>query len=169
MFGLVTVERVQEVHPIEGSEHLEQVIVDGKSVVTRIGAHQVDDLVVYYRPGCYIPRKGFSFLNGFKATICANGARYLAFRIKKINVMKTPSFGFVISIPKFMRHLRKYFHKDGFIPTGHGVQIRLKKFHPIEKMDFSALANAVPYINYRKVLINYIYGLHHYDLFLGNN
>lgn len=100
MRKLASIQRVWDVQPIEGSDFLEQVKVEGWTVVANKGDFQKGDLAVYFEIDSFLPvRPEFEFLRktSYKNTdIMGEG-----FRLRTIKLRGVLSQGLVLPISTF--------------------------------------------------------------------
>jgi RNA ligase (TIGR02306 family) len=100
MRKLASIQRVWDVQPIEGSDFLQQVKVEGWTVVANKGDFQKGDLAVYFEIDSFLPvRPEFEFLRktSYKNTdIMGEG-----FRLRTIKLRGVLSQGLVLPISTF--------------------------------------------------------------------
>ena len=70
MRKLASIQQVNEIHPIEGKDRIEQAIVQGWQVIVRKGEYKVGDKTIFIEPDAVLPeREEFEFLRAKKFRI----------------------------------------------------------------------------------------------------
>lgn len=100
MRKLVTVREITAIEPIVSADRIEEVWVDGWSVVCQKGIHRIGDLVLYFELDSFLPESDKRFESFMKfGTRTFDGV--LGHRIKTVRLKGTYSQGIIMPIREF--------------------------------------------------------------------
>lgn len=100
MRKLVTVRKITNTAPIEGADRIEEVWVDGWSVVCQKGVHQVGDTVLYFELDSFLPQSDSRFESFMKfGTRTFNGV--VGHRVKTVRLKGVYSQGIIMPLSEF--------------------------------------------------------------------
>lgn len=109
---MVTVERVKNIRPYSGFDHIDLAEVKGKDVVVGKGEFKEKDLCVFFEAGTLIPINSVKshYLEKFKVTINKK-QNYQAYRVKPLKVKTSDgifiSQGIAFTLQQFYRMIRR--------------------------------------------------------------
>lgn len=109
---LASIRKVKEIHPIQGADLIEVVVIDGWKVVASKGHHQVGDHVVYFEIDSFLPiREEFEFLRKscYRKMMDVEG-----FRIKTIKLRGQISQGLVMSLDDLPEMKKSFAESIGY-------------------------------------------------------
>lgn len=105
MRKLASIQRVDEVQPIDGSDFLEKVRIKGWWIVTKKGQVKQGDLCIYYEVDSLLPaRPQYDFLakgQTLKKSIIESGKEVEGYRLKTIRLRGQISQGLVLPLSEF--------------------------------------------------------------------
>ena len=100
MRKLVTVRKITDIQPIKGADFIEEVWVDGWSVVCQKGIHKIDSFVVYFELDSFLPESDKRFESFMKfGTRTFNGV--VGHRIKTVRLKGVYSQGVIMPVSEF--------------------------------------------------------------------
>jgi RNA ligase (TIGR02306 family) len=100
MRKLVTVRKITSINPIEGADRIEEVGVDGWSVVCQKGIHSVGDTVLYFELDSFLPESDKRFESFMKfGTRTFDGV--VGHRIKTVRLKGVYSQGIIMPLSEF--------------------------------------------------------------------
>ncbi len=100
MRKLVTIRLITDIQPIEGADRIEEVWVDGWSVVCQKGIHNVGDSVLYFELDCFLPESDKRFESFMKfGTRMFNDV--IGHRIKTVRLKGVYSQGVIMPLSEF--------------------------------------------------------------------
>ncbi len=100
MRKLVTIRNITDIQPIEGADRIEEVWVDGWSVVCQKGIHKVGDTVLYFELDSFLPESDKRFESFMKfGTRTFDGV--LGHRIKTVRLKGVYSQGIIMPLSEF--------------------------------------------------------------------
>jgi RNA ligase (TIGR02306 family) len=96
MRKLATIQKIKEIHPIEGADAIELAIINGwKVVVAKNVGHKVDDYVIYCEIDSFLPiKEEFEFLRKSSYKKMSDGTE--GFRLRTIKLRGQVSQGLII-------------------------------------------------------------------------
>lgn len=99
---LVTVRKIEAIYPIDGADLIEEVKVDGWSVVAQKGIHQVGDYVLYFEIDSFLPESDPRFESFMKFGITEfEGVR--GHRVKTKRMKGVYSQGIIMPVSEFFQ------------------------------------------------------------------
>lgn len=100
MRKLVTVRKITDIQPIDGADRIEEVWVDGWSVVCQKGIHTIGDTVLYFELDSFLPQSDARFESFMKfGTRTFDGG--VGHRIKTVRLKGVYSQGVIMPLSEF--------------------------------------------------------------------
>lgn len=100
MRKLVTVRKITDIQPIDGADRIEEVWVDGWSVVCQKGIHTIGDTVLYFELDSFLPQSDARFESFMKfGTRTFDGV--VGHRIKTVRLKGVYSQGVIMPLSEF--------------------------------------------------------------------
>lgn len=109
---LASIRKVKEIHPIQGADLIEVVVIDGWKVVASKGKHQIGEHIVYFEIDSFLPiREEFEFLRKscYRKMMDVEG-----FRIKTIKLRGQISQGLVMSLDDLPEMKKSFAESIGY-------------------------------------------------------
>jgi RNA ligase (TIGR02306 family) len=103
MRKLASIQKIEEIRPIEKADSLDHYRINGWWVVDRKGAHKVGDLVIYFEIDSFIPHEVAPFLSKGGIPKVYNGVR--GNPIKTIKLRGALSQGLIMRIPDECKYM----------------------------------------------------------------
>ena len=97
---LVTVHNITYIKPIEGADRIEEVSVDGWSVVAQKGIHTIGDTVLYFEIDSFLPASDARF-ESFMKFGTRTFEEVLGHRIKTVRLKGVYSQGVIMPLNEF--------------------------------------------------------------------
>jgi RNA ligase (TIGR02306 family) len=102
---LASIQRVEEIQPIEGADNIEKIRIQGWWCVSKKGEFKISDLCLYLEIDSLLPNiPQFSFLskgNTLKKSIIENGKEVEGFRLKTVKLRGQLSQGLALPLSSF--------------------------------------------------------------------
>jgi RNA ligase (TIGR02306 family) len=104
MRKLATIQKIKEIHPIEGADAIELAIINGwKVVVAKNVGHQIGDYVIYCEIDSFLPiKEEFEFLRKSSYKKMSDGTE--GFRLRTIKLRGQVSQGLIIPIDVLLKY-----------------------------------------------------------------
>lgn len=123
MRKLASIQKIEEIKPIEGADAIEAFRVLGWWVVDKKGAHSVGDLVVYFEIDSWIPTALASFLSKGQEPRVYNGVK--GERLRTIKLRGQVSQGLLLKVDSVLTHFDVLYEAGGYVRIGDLEPIRL--------------------------------------------
>ena len=100
MRKLVTIRQITDIQPIQGADRIEEVWVDGWSVVCQKGIHSIGDTVLYFELDSFLPESDKRFESFMKfGTRTFNGV--VGHRVRTVRLKGVYSQGIIMPVSEF--------------------------------------------------------------------
>jgi RNA ligase (TIGR02306 family) len=128
MRKLASIQRIEEIQPIEGADNIEKIRIQGWWCVSKKGEFKVHDPCIYFEIDSLLPNIAqFSFLskgNTLKKSIIENGKEVEGFRLKTIKLRGQLSQGLALPLSLFPEIIVRE------IGTDVSQEIKVYKYEP---------------------------------------